>query len=51
MEILFQKLLSSTKQIMIAFFVKKMIHYMYIDNQKGKIYGYVSAISVAVRIF
>ena len=32
-------------------FCKDMIHYVYTSNQKRKIYGYVSAISVAVRIF
>ena len=50
-ESLSNKLLSSTKQIMIAFFCKSTIRCVYINNQKGKIYGYVSAISVAVGIF
>ena len=47
-ESLSNKLLSSTKQIMIAFFCKSTIRCVYINNQKGKIYGYVSAISASV---
>ena len=47
----FSKIVILNKTNNDCIFCKKMIHYMYINNQKGKIYGYVSAISVAVRIF